>query len=70
MTLEEAVLKALEQGPGNLREITERLEWRVRNTLSLLAEADRINRAGWPGRGNEKSYSLKPPPKVTIERRI
>ena len=68
MTLNDAVVKALESGPGNPREITERLQGYVRNVLNSLADDGKIARRGYPGRGNEKTYSLKPHPK--IERRL
>ncbi len=71
MTLEEALLKALEHGEGNPRQITERLEARVRDTLNRLADDGKIDRRGYDGRGNEKRYSLRPePPLPTITRRI
>jgi hypothetical protein len=60
MTLEDAVRDALAYGPGNARQITERLEWRVRQVLNRMAEDDKIERNGHPGRGNEKTYSEKP----------
>lgn len=68
MTLNDALMKALEHGPGNPRQITERLVDDVRKALNGLAEDGKINRKGHQGRGNEKIYSLKPLPK--IERRI
>jgi hypothetical protein len=66
--LEEVLLRVLEQGPGNPRQITERLVDRVRATLNRLADDDKIDRRGYKGQGNEKIFSLKPQPK--IERRI
>lgn len=56
MTFEDAVLKALDQGPGNPREITERLQSRVRETLNRLAADGKIERLGAEGRGVEKIY--------------
>ena len=65
MTLEDAVMKALESGPGNPREIAERLTNYVRKTLNGLADGGKIDRSGYPGQGNEKIYSLKPRPKIS-----
>lgn len=70
MTLEDAVLQALEQGEGNPRQITERLEGRVRDTLNRLADEGKIAKRGYDGRGIEKRYSLSEPPIVHITRRI
>ncbi|MFZ2106131.1 MAG: hypothetical protein WAV18_12255 [Roseiarcus sp.] len=71
MTLEDALLRVLEHGEDNPREIAERLEGRVREALNRLADDGKINRRGYDGRGNEKRYSLKPePPLPTITRRI
>jgi hypothetical protein len=67
VTLKDALLKALEQGPGNPRQISERLVDRVREALNDMADDHKIDKRGHPGQGNEKIYSLKPPPK--IERR-
>ena len=61
MTLDDAVLKVLEQGPGNTRAITERLQSYVRKALNDLADDRKIVKEGRPGQGNEKVYSLKPP---------
>jgi hypothetical protein len=68
MTLEEVLLKALELGPGNPREITERLVNRVRDTLNTMADREEISRVGYPGKGNEKRYSLKRPSQVILRR--
>lgn len=68
MTLEYEVMKALESGPGNPREIAERLTNYVRKALNGLADGGKIDRNGYRGRGNEKIYSLKPLPK--IKRRV
>jgi hypothetical protein len=68
VTLDDALMKALEQGPGNPREITERLVGNVRQVLNTLADDGKIDKKGYPGQGNEKIYSLKPLPK--IERRL
>ena len=68
MTLDDAIMKALEYGPGNPRQIAVRLADYVRKALNGLADDEKIDRKGYPGRGNEKTYSLKPTPK--INRRI
>lgn len=67
MTLSYAVMRALEHGPGNPREIAERLQNDVRTVLNKLADDGTINRDGHPGRGNEKVFSLKAP---QVERRL
>ena len=64
MTLDDAVMKVLEYGPGNPREVAEHLTPYVRKALNGLAESGKIDRSGYPGRGNEKIYSLKPPSKI------
>ncbi len=61
MTLDDAIMKALEDGPGNPRQIAERLAAYVRKALNGLADDGKIDRKGYPGRGNEKIYSLKSP---------
>lgn len=67
MTLEDALLKALEGGgPGNPRQIGARLTPRVREALNNLADAGKIERR--QGQGNEYIYSLKsadPLPHIT-----
>jgi hypothetical protein len=63
-----AVMRALEYGPGNPRQIAERLSDYVRKALNVLADDGTIDRNGFPGRGNEKIYSLKPLPR--IKRRV
>lgn len=72
MTLEEVVLKALERGEGNPRQITERLVDRVRTTLNRLADDGKIKRYGHEGQGNEKTYRLsaRPRPIVTFTARL
>lgn len=70
MSLEEILLDALRKGPGNPRQITERLVDRVRDALNRMAEIEKIYKSGVEGRGNEKIYSLAPPPKLpNLERR-
>ncbi len=61
MTLDRVIMTVLAQGPGNPREIAERLTDYVRKALNDLADNGKINREGYQGRGNEKIYSLKPP---------
>ena len=46
MSFEDAVWDALERGPGNPREIAERLTSRVRDTLNYLADNGKIARDG------------------------
>jgi hypothetical protein len=65
LTFEDAVLKALEKGPGNPREITERLQNRVRETLNRLADDEKIERSGADGRGVEKIFQVTPRFRIT-----
>ena len=58
MTFEGAVLTALEWGEGNPREITERMQSRVRRALNRLADDGHIKRYGADGQGIEKIFSL------------
>jgi hypothetical protein len=66
--LDEAVLEELERaGAGTAKEIGERLSGCVYEALKRLVKADRVTKDGYPGQGNEKTYSLKLP---TINRRL
>jgi hypothetical protein len=72
MTLEEVVLKALEGGEGNPKQITLRLVDRVRTMLNRLADDGKIERYGDEGRGIEKTYRLsaRPRPIVRLTARL
>jgi hypothetical protein len=70
MTLDDAVLNALEQGSGNAKDITGRLVEQVRKALNGLAADRRIAKWGASGRGIEKTYSLNPAIQGKLERRI
>ncbi len=70
MRLDDAIMKVLEQGPGNPRQVTERLVDYVRKALNALADDNRIGRAGYPGQGNEKIYSIRPPIQGELKRRV
>jgi hypothetical protein len=50
-------------GAVTVKDIQQRLSNRVYKALERLVEAERVVKEGFPGKGNEKTYSLpKPPP--------
>lgn len=61
MTLDDAVLKSLEQGSGNAKDVAGRLVEQVRKTLNGLAADRRIAKWGASGRGVEKPTALNRP---------
>jgi hypothetical protein len=63
LKLDEAILEELERGVGTVKQISVRLSRRVYDALERLARDQRVVKEGWPGKGNEKIYSL---PKDTV----
>jgi hypothetical protein len=60
--LDDAVLEELERaGPGNVKQIGERLSGRVYEALERLVLADKVSKEGFLGKGHEKTYSLRQP---------
>jgi hypothetical protein len=68
MKLDDAILEELERGKGTVKQIGERLAARVQDALYRLIESEKVVPSGYPGKGNEKSYSL--PPQPSIKRRV
>ena len=58
MKLHEAILEELERGEGTVKQISARLSRRVYDALESLSRDQRVVKQGWPGKGNEKIYSL------------
>jgi hypothetical protein len=59
MKIDKAVLEELGRGKGTVKDIGERLAARVHDALERLVKAKRVGKAGFPGKGNLKTYSLK-----------
>jgi hypothetical protein len=58
--LDDAILEELyERGNGTVKDIGERLSNRVYAALKRLVEAGKVDEHGYPGKGNEKTYSLR-----------
>jgi hypothetical protein len=69
MMLDEAILEELRQaGAGTVQDIKERLSQRVYTALERLVVAEKIIKDGFPGKGNQKTYSL--PKAAAIRRRV
>lgn len=64
MKLDDAVLEELERGEGTVKDISERLAARLQHALDRLVKTRKIVKDGFPGKGNEKIYSLPPKPEV------
>jgi hypothetical protein len=67
MTLDNAILEELEHGAGTVKDIQERLSKRVYTALERLHEAGKVEKEGFEGKGNLKTYSLPKP--APIKRR-
>jgi hypothetical protein len=52
------LLEELERGDGTVKQISARLSRRVYDALERLARDQSVVKEGWPGKGNEKIYSL------------
>ena len=65
MTFEDGVLKTLDLGEGNARQVTERLESQVRRTLNRPADDGKIQRYEPKVEETKKTYRLHPRPKAT-----
>jgi hypothetical protein len=63
LKLYEAILEELERGDGTVKQISARLSRRVYDALERLARDQKVVKESWPGKGNEKIYSL---PKDTV----
>lgn len=64
MRLDEAVLEELERGGGTVKEIGERLSGRIQHALDRLVGAKKVIKDGYPGKGNQKAYSLPQEPPI------
>jgi hypothetical protein len=69
MKLDDAVLEELTRaGEGTVKQISERLSGRVYEAVQRLIKSNHVVvKHGYPGKGNEKVYSL--PPIGPIKRR-
>jgi hypothetical protein len=61
MTLDDILLKVLEDGPATLNDIVERLEGRVRIRLNMLRSRGVVIREGRGGAHREFTYKLLRP---------
>jgi hypothetical protein len=61
MTLDDILLKVLEDGPATVNEIVERLEGRVRSRLNMLRARGVVIRQGRGGAHREFTYKLLRP---------
>ena len=64
--LDDVVLDELGRGSGTVNEIAERISKRLYVALDRLVKAKKVIKSGFPGKGNEKVYSL---PDIKIKRR-
>lgn len=68
MKIDEAILEELGRGgEGTVKDIGERLASRIQRALDRLVKAKKVEKAGFHGKGNLKTYSL---PRQPAPRRI
>ena len=58
--IDDVILEELRRGGGTAKDIGERLAAGVQRALDRLVKADKVRKAGFPGKGNLKTYSLPP----------
>lgn len=68
MTFDQVILEALRAGPGSAQDILGRLSKRVYASLEGLHQTGKIEKDGFEGKGNPKTYSL--PKRSPIRRRV
>jgi hypothetical protein len=56
--LDDVILEELRRGPATVSQIAEGISKRVYVALDRLVKAGKVIKHGFPGKGNEKVYSL------------
>jgi hypothetical protein len=59
MIIDELILEELKKsGAGTVQDIQERISRHVSKALERLVAAEKVIKDGFPGKGNQKTYSL------------